>query len=67
MYTYCTYVMLYVSAVIVHIVCIALCVLRGMVDENGEQFVAYFMPTQETIQKRDEDKKLEIPYRDGEE
>jgi RNA polymerase II-associated factor 1 len=41
--------------------------IRGMVDENGEQFVAYFMPTQETIQKRDEDKKLEIPYRDGEE
>ena len=40
---------------------------RGMVDENGDQFVAYFMPTQETLQKREDDKKIQIPYRDGEE
>ena len=27
-------------------------VLRGMVDESGDQFVAYFLPTQETLEKR---------------
>ena len=36
-------------------------------DENGEQFVAYFLPTKETLQKREEDKKLGIPYRQEEE
>ena len=25
---------------------------RGMVDESGEQFVAYFLPTEETLDKR---------------
>lgn len=27
-----------------------------MKDESGEQFVAYFLPTDETMQKRDKDK-----------
>jgi len=27
-------------------------VYRGMVDESGDQFVAYFLPTQETLEKR---------------
>ena len=28
---------------------------RGMVDEEGDQFVAYFLPTDETRQKRKDD------------
>ena len=30
-----------------------------MVDENGEQFVAYFLPTKETLKKTDTDKDVE--------
>ena len=34
-----------------------LCVmLTGMKDESGEQFVAYFLPTEETMTKRDKDR-----------
>lgn len=29
--------------------------IRGMMDEQGEQFVAYFLPTDETLKKRTED------------
>ncbi|GAB6021719.1 RNA polymerase-associated factor [Chamberlinius hualienensis] len=29
--------------------------IRGVMDESGEQFVAYFLPTEETIQKRKRD------------
>ena len=44
-----------------------LSVLRNlpcMVDESNEQFVAYFLPTPDTIEKREEDKRLGIPFRD---
>lgn len=27
-------------------------ILRGMMDEEGEQFVTYFLPTKETLDKR---------------
>ena len=40
---------------------------RGMVDESNEQFVAYFLPTPDTIEKREEDKRLGIPFRDDQE
>jgi RNA polymerase II-associated factor 1 len=36
-------------------------------DESGEQFVAYFLPTEETLGKRREDFANEIPYQDDEE
>ena len=29
--------------------------IRGVMDESGEQFVAYFLPTDETLTKRQED------------
>lgn len=32
-------------------------------DENNEQFVAYFLPTSETIAKRKEDNDANIAYR----
>ena len=37
--------------------------IRGMMDENNEQFVAYFLPTSETITKRKEDSDAKILYR----
>lgn len=36
-------------------------------DESGEQFVAYFLPTEETLVKRREDFAKGIPYQDEEE
>lgn len=39
----------------------------GVMDESGEQFVAYFLPTEETLTKRREDFANEIPYQDDEE
>ena len=36
-------------------------------DENNEQFVAYFVPTQATLAKRQEDTQLEVSYQEGEE
>jgi len=33
-------------------------------DESGEQFVAYFLPTQDTMDKRAEDASNGIPYDD---
>jgi len=43
------------------------CVDRGMVDESGDQFVAYFLPTEETLEKRRRDTEVEVDYEDGEE
>lgn len=36
-------------------------------DENNEQFVAYFVPTQETLTKRQQDVQNTVSYQDGEE
>jgi RNA polymerase II-associated factor 1 len=41
--------------------------IRGMVDESGDQFVAYFLPTPETLEKRRRDAEIEVDYEDGEE
>lgn len=38
-----------------------------MVDEAGEQFVAYFLPTEETIGKRKRDAELEVEYEEEDE
>ena len=35
---------------------------RGAVDESGEQFVAYFLPTDETLQKRKRDADDGVDY-----
>lgn len=35
---------------------------RGVQDESGEQFVAYFLPTESTLEKRREDVSEERPY-----
>ena len=40
---------------------------RGMVDEDGEQFVGYFLPTEETTRKRKRDFEEGIQYADEEE
>jgi len=40
---------------------------RGMVDESGDQFVAYFLPTDETLEKRRRDVEGEVDYEEGEE
>ena len=36
-------------------------------DESGEQFVAYFLPTEETLEKRRKDFQEEVEYKDSEE
>lgn len=36
--------------------------IRGMVDEEGDQFVAYFLPTKETMQKRKQDNENNMDY-----
>ncbi len=38
--------------------------IRGVMDESGEQFVAYFLPTQETMEKRQDDFTKGVPYDD---
>lgn len=38
--------------------------IRGVMDESGEQFVAYFLPTEETLEKRRTDLSMERPYED---
>lgn len=38
-----------------------------MMDENNEQFVAYFVPTQETLKKRQRDTQDSVSYQEGEE
>lgn len=41
--------------------------IRGVMDEFEEQFVAYFLPSESTIQKRVEDISTGVDYRDEEE
>lgn len=41
--------------------------IRGVMDESGEQFVAYFLPTQETLEKRQKDFVEGRDYNDDEE
>lgn len=38
-----------------------------MMDENNEQFVAYFVPTKETLRKRQQDTQDSVSYQEGEE
>jgi hypothetical protein len=33
-----------------------------MIDESGEQFVAYFLPTEETQAKRKRDEEHDVDY-----
>ncbi|XP_012946128.1 RNA polymerase II-associated factor 1 homolog [Aplysia californica] len=40
--------------------------IRGAVDESGEQFVAYFLPTDETLGKRKRDAESEKEYEEEE-
>ncbi|KAJ7379997.1 RNA polymerase-associated factor [Desmophyllum pertusum] len=41
--------------------------IRGMVDASGDQFVAYFLPTTDTIKKRKRDQETEKEYTEEEE
>ena len=41
--------------------------IRGVMDESGEQFVAYFLPTEETMEKRQEDFRRDVDFKEGEE
>ncbi|CAD7091864.1 unnamed protein product [Hermetia illucens] len=41
--------------------------IRGVMDESGEQFVAYFLPTEDTLEKRRRDFASNILYEDEEE
>ncbi|KAB7494223.1 RNA polymerase II-associated factor 1-like protein, partial [Armadillidium nasatum] len=41
--------------------------IRGVMDESGEQFVAYFLPTEDTLEKRRRDKEQNEDYKDEEE
>ena len=47
--------------------CVYYCSSRGMMDENNEQFVAYFLPTPSTITKRREDGETDVLFRPEEE
>merc|ERR1711988_1726856 len=38
--------------------------IRGVMDDSGEQFVAYFLPTDETMTKRAEDMTEGLEYKD---
>merc|ERR1712029_535082 len=38
--------------------------IRGVMDESGEQFVAYFLPTDETMAKRSEDMTEGVEYKE---
>jgi RNA polymerase II-associated factor 1 len=41
--------------------------IRGMADESGEQFVAYFIPTEEAMEKRKRDELNGVEYEEDEE
>ncbi|KAF6204813.1 hypothetical protein GE061_018975 [Apolygus lucorum] len=41
--------------------------IRGVMDESGEQFVAYFLPTDNTLEKRRRDFTNGVDYEDDEE
>ncbi|XP_078675257.1 RNA polymerase II-associated factor 1 homolog [Branchiostoma floridae x Branchiostoma belcheri] len=36
--------------------------IRGMVDEEGDQFVGYFLPVEETVTKRKREEESEVDY-----
>ena len=38
--------------------------IRGVMDESGEQFVAYFLPTDETLAKRRADQEEGVEEQD---
>merc|ERR1712012_386083 len=38
--------------------------IRGVMDESGEQFVAYFLPTDETMTQRAEDMTESVDYKE---
>lgn len=40
--------------------------IRGMQDDSGEQFVAYFLPTEETLAKREHDEQIDQDYAEDE-
>merc|ERR1711970_503085 len=40
--------------------------IRGMQDEDNDQFVAYFLPTDATLRKRENDKKVGLNYEEDE-
>ena len=42
-------------------------IFRGMVDVQGDQFVAYFLPENETLGKRKRDQEDEKDYNEGDE
>ena len=42
-------------------------VFRGVMDESGEQFVAYFLPTESTLEKRRSDFANNIEYSEDDE
>ena len=68
MYTVCSYSKHVVSfPLIFFLVTHAVCYPRGMMDENNEQFVAYFLPSPYTITKREEDERDGISFRPDEE
>ena len=61
---------MYDSTVLCYILCMYMCaniLYRGMMDENNEQFVAYFIPTQETVKKRQRDIQEGVSYQEAEE
>lgn len=41
---------------------VPLLLTRGMMDEEGNQFVAYFLPVEETLKKRKRDQEEEMDY-----
>eukprot|EP00058_Branchiostoma_floridae_P021112 XP_002606602.1 hypothetical protein BRAFLDRAFT_209622 [Branchiostoma floridae] len=41
--------------------------IRGMVDEEGDQFVGYFLPVEETVTKRKREEESEVDYMPEEE
>lgn len=41
---------------------VSLHLTRGMMDEEGNQFVAYFLPVEETLKKRKRDQEEEMDY-----
>lgn len=42
--------------------CVCVFLHRGMMDEEGNQFVAYFLPNEDTLRKRKRDMEEEMDY-----
>ena len=56
------------SHVLYHLIIAFVALLfRGMVDESGDQFVAYFLPTEDTIKKRKRDGEAGVDYEEEDE